>query len=101
VGIVPGEDLAADGDRPWLLRLFVAGVTARSRESIGAAESFVREGLDGAATLEVVDVLADPAAAELGRVVATPMLVRVRPGPERRLVGDLTRMDDLRRAFDL
>lgn len=99
-GVVHDESPPGQGSS-WELRLFVTGATARSQGAVAAAEAFVRDDLGGAATLEVIDVLANPGDAERAGVVATPMLVRVLPLPERRVVGDLSQVTDLRRAFDL
>jgi circadian clock protein KaiB len=41
-------------------------------------------------TVEIVDVLRDPASAERDRVLALPMVMRVAPEPIVRVVGDLS-----------
>ena len=43
--------------------------------------------------VEVVDILEDPDAAESERIVATPLLVRIFPAPEKRLFGDMSDTD--------
>lgn len=46
-------------------------------------------GLDDRVQLSVVDVLEDPARAELDAILTTPMMVRWSPSPVRRLTGDI------------
>lgn len=72
------------------LRLFVTGGTIISERSRGNLQALLDGPLAGQYQLEVVDVLEDPATADVARVVATPTLVRERPEPVRRLVGDLS-----------
>jgi len=43
--------------------------------------------------LSVVDVREDPAAVSANRVIAAPTLIKHRPHPERRFVGDLSHTD--------
>ena len=70
--------------------LYVAGHGDASRgQKDRLKASFAGAGFD----LEVVDVLEDPARAESDRVMSTPMLVRWRPGPVQRLIGDVTDAD--------
>jgi signal transduction histidine kinase len=72
--------------------LYVAGNSDASRgQRDRLTASFARLGVG--IDLEVVDVLEDPARAESDRVMSTPMLVRWKPGPVYRLVGDVTDAD--------
>ncbi len=76
------------------MRLFVAGATASS-EKAKAALNTICDDLRARAPghdvdLEIIDVLADPDTALLNQVFATPTVIRVSPGPARRLFGDLS-----------
>jgi circadian clock protein KaiB len=71
----------------YLLRLYVAGTSRRSREAILRARELCAEELDGHCTLEVIDIYQDPARAREAQIVATPTLVREIPRPVRRLIG--------------
>lgn len=77
-----------------VLRLFVAGATP-SAEKAKAALVTICEELDAAmpgaqVELQTVDVLSDPDTALMDNVFATPTVIRVSPGPSRRLFGDLS-----------
>ena len=54
-------------------------------------------GRNVAADIQVVDVTAEPAAAEAGNVVGIPTVVREQPRPRRRVIGAL---DDTRRVAE-
>jgi circadian clock protein KaiB len=76
------------------LRLFVAGSTV-SAEKAKAALQVVCEELRAASPnvdvdLQTIDVLSDPDTALMDQVFATPTVIRVSPGPARRLFGDLS-----------
>ena len=51
--------------------------------------------------LEVIDLLREPERGLLDRVLFTPMLVRIAPGPERRLLGNLGNRDALMNVLGL
>ena len=74
----------------YVLRLYVAGATDRSRQAILRARALCDTELDGNVKLEVIDVYQQPILARDGQIVATPTLVREFPRPVRRLIGDLS-----------
>lgn len=75
---------------PGRLRLYVTDSTVLSVRAITNLRALRDRELAGQYDLEIVDVLESPEAAESDRVIATPTLVRHRPEPVRRLVGDLS-----------
>jgi circadian clock protein KaiB len=74
----------------WLLRLYVMGMTPLSALAVRTVCDVCERHLSGDYELEVHD-LSQRNVLGGDEVVATPMLVRVRPGPERKLVGKLDR----------
>ena len=75
--------------------LYFAGTSGASRARATALSGAI-ERMSGEVSLEIVDVLEDPARAEVDRVLTTPMLVRWKPEPVQRLVGEVTDEDLLR-----
>ena len=73
----------------YVLRLFVAGTTIRSQNAITNVRRICDEHLQGRFELEVIDVYTHPEATRDFQIVATPTLVKVKPDPLRRIVGDL------------
>ena len=83
------------------LTLFVSGASALSARAVANARRLCETHLDGRHDLAVVDVNDDPATAARTGVVVAPTLVRNRPLPVRRLVGDLSATDKVLAALDL
>ena len=78
-------------DEKWLLRLYIAG---RARRLSCAAENNLRvlceTHLTGRYEIHVVDLLEEPHLARAHEIVAVPTVVRERPVPFRKVIGDLT-----------
>jgi circadian clock protein KaiB len=72
------------------LRLYVAGAAASSARAIANATAICREHFASRHRLEIVDVTWHPQRALADGVVVTPTLLKVRPEPVQRLVGDLS-----------
>lgn len=73
----------------YVLRLYVAGSSARSLRAVENVQRLCEEYLPGRYELEVIDIYQLPWMAEAGDVVAAPTLVKELPLPLRRVVGDL------------
>lgn len=85
----------------YVLRLYVAGATDRSRQAILRARQLCASELNGNFDLEVIDVYQQPILARNGQIVATPTLVREFPRPVRRLIGNLSNTTGLFVGLDL
>jgi circadian clock protein KaiB len=85
----------------YVLRLYVAGATDRSRQAILRARQLCEAELKGSFVLEVIDVYQQPILARDGQIVATPTLVREFPQPVRRLIGNLSDTTGLFVGLDL
>jgi len=84
------EAQAALGDSRFELTLFVSGASDRSARAITNARELCEAHLHGRYDLTVVDLHEDLSRALDNRVLAAPTLVRQRPLPVRRFVGDLS-----------
>jgi len=80
----------ADQGDPYVLKLYVTGMTPRSRRAIQNLEDLCANELQGQYRMEVIDVLERPNLAEDERILATPLLIQRLPPPLRRLIGDLS-----------
>ena len=72
----------------WKLELFVAAGDRDSERARAQAHEISRD-LADRARLEVIDITEEPARAAQAQVLVTPTLIRAKPAPERRVVGDL------------
>jgi circadian clock protein KaiB len=71
------------------LRLYVAGQTPKSVTALANLKRVCEEHLPGRHTIEVIDLLQQPARARADQIVAIPTLVRTLPEPIRKVIGTL------------
>ena len=74
----------------YTLKLFVAGGTAKSTRAIINLKKICDEHLQGHYDLEIIDIHQHPEKVEKDEVIGAPFLIKKRPLPVRRLVGDLS-----------
>ena len=88
------ESIAGTGRaEPYVLRLYVTGMTVRATRAIQNIRSICDEHLQGRYDLQVVDIYQQPALATAEQIIAAPTLVKTHPLPLRRIVGDMSRRD--------
>jgi circadian clock protein KaiB len=85
----PESDAGGAAAPLYLLTLFVTGHSVRSQNAVATLRRLC-EGLGKRCELTIVDVLERPQLAEDERVLATPTVIRQRPLPLRRVIGDLS-----------
>ena len=93
-------ELEADDGR-YELTLFVSGASEVSSRAIRDARALCESHLGGRHELTIVDVSQDPQLTRSRQVLATPTLLKVSPGPERMLVGDLSDTKNVLLSLDL
>jgi circadian clock protein KaiB len=93
--------LATRHTAKYVLRLYVAGATARSHQAVLCVRQLCETELNGNCELEVIDVYQQPILARDGQIVATPTLVKEFPLPVRRLIGNLANTTRLFVGLDL
>lgn len=81
---------AAAEKEPYVLRLYVTGMTPRSTRAISAVRALCEELLRGRYSLEIIDVYQQPALIRDEQIFATPTLVKEGPAPMRRMIGDMS-----------
>jgi circadian clock protein KaiB len=85
----------------YVLRLYVTGVSSRSRRAILNINAICREQLAGRYDLEVIDIYQKPGLAGDEQIVATPTLIKSLPLPLRRIIGDLSDIDRVLFGLDI
>jgi circadian clock protein KaiB len=95
------QSLAARPADKYVLRLFVAGATARSRQAVLRVRQLCAAELKDNCTLEVIDIYQQPNLARDNQIVATPTLIKEFPRPERRFIGNLLNLTGLFTELDL
>jgi circadian clock protein KaiB len=93
---------AAAGPQPWLIELFVVGDTPRSRAALRNLQAVCAAKLgDGRYTIKVTDLGEDPEAWRGNQILASPTAIRRAPLPERRVIGDLSRTEQVVTGLEL
>ena len=94
-----GRELQTGGK--YVLRLFVAGATAHSRQAVLRVRQLCEAELKGSCKLEVIDIYQQPELTRKNQIVATPTLIIEFPRPVRRFIGSLTNITGLFVELDL
>ncbi|MBG9390697.1 circadian clock KaiB family protein [Caenimonas aquaedulcis] len=85
----------------WQLRLYVAGMTAKSTAALENLKQVCETHLAGRYSIEVVDLLVNPKLAAGDQILAVPTLVRKFPEPIRKIIGDLSNEDRVLVGLDV
>jgi circadian clock protein KaiB len=92
---------AARPSGKYVLRLYVAGATARSRAAVLRVRRLCEAELKDNCDLKVVDIYQQPTLARDNQIVVTPTLVIEFPRPVRRFIGNLLNFTGLSVELDL
>ena len=96
-----GKSPAIRAKGKYILRLFVAGATARSRQAVLRVRQLCEAELRHNCKLEVIDIYQQPKLARANQIVATPTLIVEFPPPMRRFIGNLANITGLSVELDL
>ena len=77
------------GDK-YILRLFVAGISPKSRNAIENLKSILEDNLKDQYELDIIDIYQQPIFAKEDQIVAAPTLIKELPPPLRRFIGDMS-----------
>ncbi len=91
----------AGDERYYSLRLYVAGQSDKSSTARRNLRRFCETHLAGRYDLDVIDIAENPHLAASDRILATPTLLRRRPGPPKRIVGDFANIEWLLVSLDV
>ena len=84
-----------------ILRLYVAGQSARSTAALQNLEAICEQHLAGRYRIELIDLLRHPQLARGDQIVAVPTLVRHLPPPMKKIIGDLSNEERVLVGLDL
>jgi circadian clock protein KaiB len=90
-----------DEDERIVLCLYISGPTPRSARAIVNVRQLCEANLRGRYDLTVVDLSQSPALAARHQIIAAPTLVRERPLPERKFIGDMSNSGRILRGLDV
>ncbi len=88
-------------EESWMMRLYIAGQSARSQAAIENLRKICDTHMPGRCTIEVIDLMRNPERAKADQIVAIPTLIRKLPEPVRRIIGDLSATDKVLMSLEL
>jgi circadian clock protein KaiB len=90
-----------DPDGKYILRLYVAGKTAKSVTAFVNLKNICETHLKGKYVIEVVDLSENPHLAKQDQIVALPTLVKQLPPPVKKIIGDLSNTERVLIGLDI
>ena len=97
-----GMEMEYEADnKEWILRLYVAGQTPKSRTAFANLKKICEEHLAGKYRIEVIDLLENPQLAKGDQIFALPTLVRRLPPPVKKIIGDLSNTERVLVGMDI
>jgi circadian clock protein KaiB len=99
------EQLERAGREPpaerYVLRLYIAGLTARSTRAVANVRAICQQHLEGRYELEVIDIYQQPTLAKGEQIIAAPTLIKALPPPLRRVIGDMSSSERVLVGLDI
>jgi circadian clock protein KaiB len=92
---------AENETKEYVLRLFVTGASPNSIRAISNLKQICETYIKGKYLLEIIDVYQQKTIAEMEQIVALPLLIKIVPAPQRRLIGDLSDTNKVLRGLGL
>jgi circadian clock protein KaiB len=83
------------------LRLYVAGQTPKAVRAFSNLRKICEEHLKGRYSIEVIDLIENPALGRGDQILALPTLVRRLPTPIKKIIGDLSNTERVLVGLDL
>jgi circadian clock protein KaiB len=85
----------------YVLRLYVTGITPKSRVAIRNIKKICEENLRGRYDLEVIDIYQQPDFIREEQILAAPTLIKKLPLPLRKIMGDMSKTERIMLGLDL
>lgn len=85
----------------WEFLIYTAGESPRARRTISNLQTLCKATLAEAYRIDIIDLLEHPELASRDQVVAIPTVVRRKPTPIRKLVGDLSVAERVVMEFEM
>ena len=85
----------------YILSLYITGATNCSVLAISNLKKICEEYLEGKYELDVIDLYKYPLLAKEEQIIAAPTLIKKRPLPFRRIIGDMSNEEKVLIGLDL
>jgi circadian clock protein KaiB len=84
-----------------IFQLYITGASPNSSRAISHLKILLDKCMNGRYQLQIIDVYQQPGIAESVDIIALPLLIRKRPLPERRLIGDMSDEEKVKKSLGL
>ena len=81
--------------KAYVLKLYITGQSSLSSASVRNLLRACQSYLQGRYDIQIIDICQQPELARAAQIIATPTLVKARPAPMRKLIGDLSSQEQL------
>jgi circadian clock protein KaiB len=85
----------------YVLRLYVTGMTARSKRVVRNIKTICEDHLKDRYDLEVIDIYREPVLAKGDQIIATPTLIKKLPVPIRKFIGEMAETEKILMGLDV
>jgi circadian clock protein KaiB len=82
-------------------RLYITGASPNSSRAVTNIKTIFERYLKDKYQLSIIDVYQQPQVTKDVNIVALPLLIRLMPVPEKRLIGDMSDEDKVIKSLDL
>jgi circadian clock protein KaiB len=96
-----GSAIEHNKNEEYILKLFVISDTSYSIRAIKNINTFCEKYLKGRYNLEIIDINEHKDWADIENIFVTPLLIKKKPFPEERLIGDLSDTQKILSALDI
>lgn len=96
-----GTDKLSDEECSNVFRLYITGASPNSSRAVANIKKIFDQYIKGQYQLSIIDVYQQPQVTKNVNIVALPLLIRLLPVPERRLIGDMSDEDKVVRSLGL
>ncbi|OQA02623.1 MAG: Circadian clock protein KaiB [Planctomycetes bacterium ADurb.Bin401] len=91
----------ADKSKQFVLRLYIAGMTAQSSKAIKNITQICEDNLKGRYDLQIIDIYQQPALAKGEQIIAAPTLIKKLPLPLRKFIGNMANKEKILVGLDI
>lgn len=81
--------------KAYVLKLYITGQSSLSTASVRNLLRACQSYLQGRYDIQIIDICQQPELARAAQIIATPTLVKTRPAPIRKLIGNLSDQEQL------
>src|SRR5215212_4118657 len=89
------------GESSNVYHLYITGASPNSSRAVANIKTIFERYLKDKYQLSIIDVYQQPQITKDVDIVALPLLIRLMPVPEKRLIGDMSDEDKVIRSLDL